>query len=228
MKEWTCAGKECPEYKAKKCGEVMNLRFILPEVPGLGVWQIDTGSINSILNINSCAKIIKSAFGRISMVPLSLTLEPIDVNNPETGKKQKVFVLNLRSQVTMAQLADSAREQAKTFLLEAPDWDAVMEQKAETDIETLWGDDTQKPTPEETTSKQDTIAETSKEKPCDFDVDWLVDTLKRINWNEKTTKSYLSSHFHVQTDGTVQDIMAQLIPGQREAFFKEIQDRKGL
>jgi len=140
MKEWTCAGKECPEYQTKKCGETMNLRFILPEVPGLGVWQIDTGSINSILNINSCAKIIKRAFGRISMVPLILALEPIQVNNPETGKKQTVFVLNLRSQVTMAQLADSAREQAKTFLLESPDWEDVMEQKSAEDIEILYGD----------------------------------------------------------------------------------------
>ncbi|MFA4917000.1 MAG: hypothetical protein WC560_10065, partial [Syntrophales bacterium] len=140
MKEMTCSGKDCPEYKAKKCGETMNLRFILPEVPGLGIWQIDTGSINSILNINSCAKIIKRAFGRISLIPLKLTLEPIDVNNPETGKKQKVFVLNLRTTVTMAQLADSAREQSKTFLLESPDLEAVYEQNLKDDTDALFGE----------------------------------------------------------------------------------------
>ncbi len=141
LKEMPCSGKDCPDYKAKKCSEVMNLRFILPEIPGLGVWQIDTGSINSILNINSCAKIIKKAFGRISLIPLKLTLESIEVNNPETGKKQTVYTLNLRTNVTMAQLADVAREQAKTLMLEAPDLEGVYEEQVKEEINTLWPED---------------------------------------------------------------------------------------
>jgi len=139
MQEIPCAGKNCPEYQEKKCKEVMNLRFILPEVPGLGIWQIDTSSKNSMLNINSCAKVIKRAFGRISMIPLKLTLEPIQVNNPETGRKQMVYVLNLRTDVTLAQLADAAREQAKMFMLEAPDLEKQFEIETEKDIEELWG-----------------------------------------------------------------------------------------
>ena len=140
LQERPCAGKDCPDYQNKKCHEVMNLRFILPEVPGLGVWQIDTGSKNSILNINSCAKLIKRAFGRISMIPLKLTFEPIEVNIPDTGKKQTVYVLNLRSTVTFAQLADVAREQAKMFMLEAPDLEQAFDVEVERDIDELWGD----------------------------------------------------------------------------------------
>jgi len=136
MKEIPCLGRDCPDYQAKKCHEVMNLRFILPEIPGLGVWQIDTGSKNSILNINSCARVIKRAFGRVSMVPLKLTFEPIQVNNPETGKKQTVYTLNLRTDVTLAQLADAAREQSKMFMLEAPD--VAFDLEVEKDIEELW------------------------------------------------------------------------------------------
>ena len=93
----------------------MNLKFILPEIPGIGVWQINTGSINSILNINSCAKVIKRAFGRISLIPLTLSLEPIEVNNPESGKKLTAYVLNLRTSITLAQLADAAREQSRNL-----------------------------------------------------------------------------------------------------------------
>ena len=244
MKDMVCAGKNCPEYKAKKCGEVMNLRFILPEVPGLGIWQIDTGSINSILNINSCAKMIKAAFGRISMVPLSLTLEPIEVNNPETGKKQKVYVLNLRSTVTLAQLADVAREQSKTFLLEAPDWDAVSEQKAEEDIKELWPEDNPKVDkttgeikPEVITDNLDQqgapvtltppAAATASQPPAlGFDPDILLEDLKKINWPEKTTKSFLSTHYHVQMDGTIPEVVARLTNEMRDSFFKEIEDRK--
>ena len=246
MKDMVCAGKNCPEYKVKKCGEVMNLRFILPEVPGLGIWQIDTGSINSILNINSCAKMIKAAFGRISMVPLSLTLEPIEVNNPETGKKQKVYVLNLRSTVTLAQLADVAREQSKTFLLEAPDWDAVSEQKAEEDIKELWPEDNPKVDkttgeikPEVITDNLDhpgapvtltpPAAATASQPPAlGFDPDILLEDLKKINWPEKTTKSFLSTHYHVQMDGTIPEVVARLTNEMRDSFFKEIEDRKAM
>lgn len=136
MKEMPCAGRECPEYKAKKCHEVMNFRFIIPEIPGLGIWQIDTGSKNSILNINSCAKLIKRAFGRISMIPLKLTFEPIQVQNPENGKKQTVYTLNLRTDVTIAQLANAAREQSK--MLTVGDLEDAFEIEAERDIEGFW------------------------------------------------------------------------------------------
>ena len=110
LQEIKCLAHDCPEYLSKKCHEVMNLRFVLPEVPGLGIWQIDTGSKNSILNINSCAKLIKQAFGRISLIPLKLTFEPMQVNNPDNGKRQTVYVLNLRSDITIAQLATTAKD----------------------------------------------------------------------------------------------------------------------
>ncbi len=125
LEDYDCQGEDCPDYQAKKCREVMCLQFLLPEIPGLGVWQIDTGSKNSILNINSCAKVIKRAFGRVSMIPVKLTFEPIQVNNPETGKKQTVYVLNLRTDVTLVQLADAAREQAKTLMITGPDLEAA-------------------------------------------------------------------------------------------------------
>lgn len=169
LREIICGGKNCPIYKNKEkgkaqCHEVMNLRFILPEVPGLGVWQVDTGSINSILNINSCAKIIKRAFGRISLIPLKLTLESIPVNNPETGKKQTVYVLNLRTDVTLAQLADVAREQAKIFRIEAPDLEAVFEEEVEKDIEDLWGTEQKgKPEPQPTVTIETTVVEPPQE-----------------------------------------------------------------
>ncbi len=152
LEEMPCLGTDCPEYKEKKCKEVMNLRFILPEIPGLGVWQIDTGSKNSILNINSCAEIIKRAFGRISMIPLNLTFEPIQVNNPETGKKQTVYTLNLRTDVTMAKLAEAARESSKTFLLEAPNLEEAFELEVEKDLE-LWGDASEKGEPVQSEAK---------------------------------------------------------------------------
>ena len=139
MLDMPCAGPDCPEYKAKKCGEQMNLQVVIPEVPGLGVWQIDTGSKNSIININSCAKIIKMAFGRLSRIPLTLSLEPAEVKNPENGKRQTVYVLHLRANVTLAELATSAKAIDKSLLLTSPEFEAQLSEQVERDSEELWG-----------------------------------------------------------------------------------------
>ena len=92
-----CQGRECPDYKSKACQEVMNLQFLLPKVPGIGVWQIDTGSINSIMNINNCATMLRAMLpnGKVSWVPLTLALEPMEVNNPDDGKKKTVHCMAL-------------------------------------------------------------------------------------------------------------------------------------
>jgi len=106
MRPVPCKGQDCPDY-GEKCKEVMNLQFMLPEVPGLGIWQIDTGSINSIRNINDAADLLRFAHGRISLLPLLLRIEPLDVT-PE-GKKKTVYVLNLRSTQTLLELRRAAR-----------------------------------------------------------------------------------------------------------------------
>ena len=111
----TCTGKDCDYYKSNKCHEVMNLQFLMPKVPGLGIWQVDTGSINSIININSCAQLIRNLFKRVSMIPLKLTLEPKEVNNPESGKKQTVYVLNLRYSGTIMDCVEQAKQLQSQF-----------------------------------------------------------------------------------------------------------------
>lgn len=140
MLDMVCAGPDCPEYKIRKCGEQMNLQVVIPEAPGLGVWQIDTGSKNSIININSCAKIIKMAFGRLSRIPLTLSLEPAEVKNPENGKRQTVYVLHLRANVTLAELATSAKQIDRALLLTSPEFEAELRDEAVQTIEELWGD----------------------------------------------------------------------------------------
>ena len=121
MKDIECKGTDCEHYKLKRCNEILNLQFMIPEVPGLGVWQIDSTSINSIKNINSMSALIKSIYRKIAMIPLSLTLEPREVNNPESGKKKTVYLLNLRTNNKLADLAIAARHQEEQFLLPVGD-----------------------------------------------------------------------------------------------------------
>ncbi len=105
MKEVPCQGRDCPDYE-EQCREIMNLQFLLPEVPGLGVWQIDTSSINSIRNINSAAELVKRIYGRVSMIPLLLTIEPQEVQDSE-GKKRIVKILNLRTNRTLLEMMET-------------------------------------------------------------------------------------------------------------------------
>lgn len=124
-----CDGMECPDYKAKACQEVMNLQFLLPKVPGLGVWQIDTGSINSIRNINNCATMIRAMCGRVSWIPLLLTLEPTEVVNPDDGKKKTVYCMHLRYERSAESLLTDSEKPRLQLLLSAPADDEAPEDR---------------------------------------------------------------------------------------------------
>lgn len=115
-----CTGRDCPEYQSKNCQEVMNLQFMLPKVAGLGIWQIDTGSINSIRNVNNMAAMIRAACDRISWIPLVLTLEPTEVTNPDDGKKKTVRCLNIRHKGSLGALLQESDRPKNSLLVEAP------------------------------------------------------------------------------------------------------------
>lgn len=119
MKEMPCNGRDCVMYQQKKCREVMCLQFLLPAVPGLGIWQLDTGSYHSIIAVNSAVDLIRSICGRISMIPLKLVLEPREV--APDGKKKKVNILQIRADVTLAEIQKLAALPASRCLLPAPE-----------------------------------------------------------------------------------------------------------
>lgn len=135
-----CKGRECPDYQGKLCQEVMNLQVLMPDVPGLGVWQIDTGSINSIKNVNSAAMMLRVMFGKVWGIPLLLTLEPQEVNNPEDGKKKTVRVLNLRIRGTVREINELVAGKS-AMLLPAPEPDETEAPADTKHIEDLWPED---------------------------------------------------------------------------------------
>lgn len=123
-KEWvrkkmSCPGEECAYYKAKQCRAMMHFDFLLPEVPGIGVWTLTTTSWNSARNIMSAVKQLQSLVrmvkdGHIAGVPITLKLAPQDAQ-PPGGKKKTIFVvhlvipLKLGEVVRLAQTPISAR-----------------------------------------------------------------------------------------------------------------------
>jgi hypothetical protein len=121
--EWheiTCDPQECPDYQTKRCRRVMNLQFLLPTVPGLGVYQIDTSSFYSIVNINSMIKMLQGMLGRCSMIPLTLALGPIEVSPPGQTKKT-VYIMHIKKNIKIAELARIAQLPAAKVWIPEPE-----------------------------------------------------------------------------------------------------------
>lgn len=78
----------CPMLDNGKCGPKGCLMVLLPRVGCGGVYQIDTGSVINLTEINSTIEFLQSLLGRIAMVPLKLRRVPqaITFIDPKTGK----------------------------------------------------------------------------------------------------------------------------------------------
>lgn len=250
MKDITCQGRECPEY-GKQCHEVMNLQFLLPEVAGLGIWQIDTGSINSIKNINSASELIKSIYGKISMIPLILTVEPHTIQDPESGKKRNVYVLNLRTNQTLLELLEASRAKRLTIGEEEetdmpiPDDEApelIMPQNQEEVVtkETIKESATKKATKKtaKKTSQKDSPEEQEVKSPDKpetperlglIDALWFRESLKKIQekkgdaWSDEKLLNYLTISYKVEGK-TVEEAIANLSQQAADHFVKKMQE----
>jgi len=120
MFDGDCHPDKCPMIASKQCRKMMSLLFILHKVPGLGVYQLDTSSFYSIVNLNS--QLAPDGFlrhftrGRIAFIPLILSLGPRDVNPPGEGRKT-VHVLNIRADVKLADIIRISRQKPSQVLL---------------------------------------------------------------------------------------------------------------
>jgi len=114
--------RECPceLLEQKKCRQMATLNFLIPELPGVGVWQLTTSSTNSIINLNSAIRFIMSVTGgRIAGLPLKLRVVPKDVT--VDGTKKVVHVLELAvDQLSLPQLAELAQRAAETPIFALP------------------------------------------------------------------------------------------------------------
>lgn len=97
-----CRGKECPYFKDGSCSPAATLSVLLPELPGSGVWQVTTGSIHSIINLNSCLDYIRILAGRFHMIPLKLERREQEIAHD--GKKTKHYVLHVNLELSIGDL----------------------------------------------------------------------------------------------------------------------------
>lgn len=88
-----CKNLKSDENPRGACTIKARLQVMLPEVSAGGVFQIDIGSINSIIDINSGIDYVKAMVGRVAMIPLKLKRIPTETHHG--GKKQIHFTCQL-------------------------------------------------------------------------------------------------------------------------------------
>jgi len=113
-----CDGKECRYFEAKQCAAVGTLNVLLYEMEGAGVWQISTGSINSIINLNSGMQFLQAAAGRFHMLPLILERRPQEMQRD--GGKATHYPLHLNVEKSLAEMQAFAQIDAEKVFLELP------------------------------------------------------------------------------------------------------------
>lgn len=100
-KPCVCKAQGIPPVKAngnrneKHCSLNWTFSVLLPDVVGVGVWQIDTSSEISIARISRWLQMMASVSGDLMLLDFTLNLVPVDVN-PD-GRTKRVYVLEPRA-----------------------------------------------------------------------------------------------------------------------------------
>ncbi|GAI54717.1 unnamed protein product, partial [marine sediment metagenome] len=185
------------------------------EVPGLGVYQLDTSSFYSIVNINS--QLAPDGFmrpftrGRIAFIPLILSIGPQEVTPPGVSRKT-VHVLSVRAEVKLADIIRISRQGPARVLLptleeEEPPDDLYPEEvlaQAE-EIEEV-------ETPPEGEEKVVAPATGPAIEGEGFNIDptWLDESKKALKWSDDTMKTFLVSKYKVSPQGTLTEVLQRL------------------
>lgn len=103
--EGTC----CPHFGKKNCNRVASLRFYVPDIPGIALWEVVTSSVVSITNINSALKMLKDRLGHFSWLPLELMRVPIEMTHD--GKKRTHYVLAINMNVSLLELMKYSKQE---------------------------------------------------------------------------------------------------------------------
>jgi len=106
--EIECTGRDCGYYQKNACKQIGNLYFMVRGVNRFGVYQLDTSSYNSILNVNGGIEYAKKLTrGRLALMPF--ILEVVSQEVAPQGAKKTVYVLRLEADMPkmMAALDES-------------------------------------------------------------------------------------------------------------------------
>jgi hypothetical protein len=98
-----CEHLKDPQTNPKgECCPRANLMVILPKVSMGGAYQIDSGSTNNIINLNSTLSWIQSMLGRVAWVPLTLKRVPTKIQTPDGTTTKSLLQLEFKGDLREA------------------------------------------------------------------------------------------------------------------------------
>lgn len=107
-----------------ECDERGHLLVMIPSVSMGGVYQIDTGSYHSIVDVNSGIDLVMATVGRIAMVPLKLRRVPRDTHGDQHKRTHYTLFLGLDASAgEVNRLIENSRlviERTSTLQIEGP------------------------------------------------------------------------------------------------------------
>lgn len=88
----------CPKLKSEQnpkgeCTLRGNILCMLPKVSVAGIWQLDTGSYHSTVDVNSGIDYVQALIGRFAMIPLVLRRVPMETHH--NNQKQIHYTIQL-------------------------------------------------------------------------------------------------------------------------------------
>ena len=97
-------GQKCPcEYlETGQCKERLRLTFMIPAVPVIGVWVLETSSVNSRINVVSGIDITKVFAGSVCGIPMNMSVEIQE--GAVFGSNKKYPVIKILPNATTEQL----------------------------------------------------------------------------------------------------------------------------
>lgn len=114
LKELPCP---CDYLKSGECSPTATLNFLLPDVPGVGVWQLSTSNQRSIVSLNTALEQFSRLFGGLAGIPFTLKLEPEALQrfDEKAGRmvKQILQVLRLDSAFTIREIVEWRQKAGK-------------------------------------------------------------------------------------------------------------------
>lgn len=134
-----CFGPDCFYQQSRECHRVGSLQVLLPELDAVGVWQLTTGSYNSIVNMQSAIDWLIGMCGRYQMIPVPLIRMPQEIAHNEKGKQSKGthYILQIDLQVSIASLQKAALIAPEKAMLALPEpeegKDPIVEVEAQED-----------------------------------------------------------------------------------------------
>lgn len=98
------------------CGIITRVSFIIPDLPGLGVWRLDSGGWNAAVELPGTLELLAQAASEARFIPAVLSLQNRTAKREGKTHRFVVPVIELPD-VTIGQLVDGT---APTYALNAP------------------------------------------------------------------------------------------------------------